>query len=539
MLKQVKLVFALPLVVLTACAENTGEPTLQSGDEGRSPDGLLLEELRARGLDGDPLGGRGLFGDGPWDSPVDQIQNDPVAQLGMQLFYTTHLSGQGDTACVSCHVNTLGGGDARPLPIGPSAAAPAVMGLDRNFAPGSRGKPVPRNAPTMFNAAAWDHCILMDCRVEALGGQALAGGDDGNGISTPFVGHGREDILAGRSLLAAHIPFPLNSEVVMRGLRLPELDTYEYGDCLAEKLAGDGPCAPMLEDVHGVAPADNPWPLAFAAAYDPTFDPANPPTVEEARQWVSFDTIVDALLTYEHTLSFAETPLSRFIAGDMEALSPEQIRGGLWFFRSVADGGADCASCHSGDLFSDERHHNVGLVQMGPGKAHGPLGDGDWGRGGITGNASERFQFRTPTLLNVTVTGPWGHHGAYDSLRGIVEAHLDPVASLAAFEFAGLQFNPAPENAQFNSEAAIRALQSAGGYPFVEAPPVVIDEVVAFMGALTDPCVESRTCLAPFDPFNAGIVDPNMDLLHPVDGDGCSLVEVTPTCDPARAGGAE
>lgn len=535
--------FCWPTIALLAttflwggCEENTGEPELLDRDPGRSATELLREELHARGLDGDPISGRGLYGDGQWESPLDQIENDAVAQLGMQLFYTTHLSGQDDVACVSCHVNILGGGDARAMAIGPSAEFPEVMGLERTFAVGARGKPVPRNSPTMFNAAAWDRCILMDCRIESLGGEPLRGGDDGNGISTPFTGHGREDASAAASLLETHLRFPMNSEVVMRGLVLPELETLEYADCLADKLAGRGECGPLLESVHNVAPEDNPWPLAFAEVFDPDFDDASPPSQEDASEWVTFDRITAALLAYEHTLSFADTPLRAFIAGDDDALSASQVAGGLWFFRSVADGGGDCASCHRGDMFTDEGFHNVGVIQVGPGKGHGPLRDADWGRGGITRQAADRWAFRTPTLLNVEVTGPWGHNGAYGTLEQIVRTHIDPVGGYEAFDLSSVPFTPAPENVAYNTDEMLRALQRNSNYPFVDAPDSIIAEVVGFMEALTDPCVTSRECLAPFDPFNAGLDDPNMGLLHPVDATGCSLVEINPACDSTDGG---
>ena len=39
---------------------------------------------------------------------------------------------------------------------------------------------------------------------------------------------------------------------------MPELTTLEYMDCLGEKLAGEGECAPLLADVHGVGRAGRP-----------------------------------------------------------------------------------------------------------------------------------------------------------------------------------------------------------------------------------------------------------------------------------------
>jgi cytochrome c peroxidase len=516
---------------MPACIPDEPDPTATDFFAGQTLDDQLVQELQKNGLDGDLLGGRDGFGPGGYATPKEMIDNDAKAKLGMRLFYTSHLSGQDDVACVTCHVNTLGGGDAIPFPIGPSPADPVVMGPGRTFLAGGQGKPIPRNSPTIFNAIAWDRCILMDCRIESIGAEPLRGGDDGNGIITPTVGFPREDPTASATLLETHLRFPINSEVVMRGLVYPEMTTDEYMDCVASKLAGEGVCADDLQSIHNVAPDENPWPLLFAEAFDPAFDAVNPPSIDEARQFVTATNITGAILSYEHTLTFDDTPLSRYIAGEEAALTPAQKRGALWFFRSPKMGGGGCADCHSGDLFSDEKFHNVGNIQSGPGKGHGPLGDGDFGRGAITKSGPEKFKFRTPTLLNVEVTGPYGHNGAYKTLEEVIISHMDPVGSAAAFDYSSLPFNPAPENALFNTEMMLNALQADSNYHFLDIEPQVISDVVAFLEALTDPCTKDRACLGSFDPFNAGLDEANTGLLHPRNADGCSLVEVGVTCN--------
>lgn len=514
-----------------ACIPDEPDPDAASFFAGQSLDEQLVTELQRHGLDGDLLGGRDGFGPEGYASSKEMIDNDPLARLGMRLFYTSHLSGQDDVACVTCHVNTLGGGDAIPFPIGPSPDDPEVMGPGRTFLAGGQGKPIPRNSPTIFNAIGWDRCILMDCRIESIGAEALRGGDDGNGIITPAVGFPREDPTAASTILETHLRFPINSEVVMRGLRYPEMTTEEYMGCVASKLAGEGVCAEDLLSQHGVAPEDNPWPLLFAEVFDPNFDADNPPTQDDARQFVTATNITGALLRYEHTLTFDDTPLSDYIAGNQAALTDAQKRGAIWFFRKTRMGGGGCADCHKGDLFSDEKFHNVGNVQSGPGKGHGPLGDGDFGRGGITKDPHDRFKFRTPTLLNIEVTGPYGHNGAYKTLEEVIASHMDPVGSAASFDYASLPFNPAPENARFNTEMMLNAIQADGGYHFLTVNQAVMSDVVAFLQALTDPCTKDRACLGAFDPFNAGLDDPNAGLLHPRNEEGCSLVEVGVTCD--------
>ncbi len=38
---------------------------------------------------------------------------------------------------------------------------------------------------------------------------------------------------------------------------------------------------------------------------------------------------------------------------------------------------------------------------------------------------ADRYKFRTPTLLNVEVTGPWGHAGAYTTLENMVTSYAE------------------------------------------------------------------------------------------------------------------
>lgn len=85
-----------------------------------------------------------------------------------------------------------------------------------------------------------------------------------------------------------------------------------------------------------------------------------------------------------------------------------------------------CASCHKEPLFSDYDYRNNGLSV----NAYN-----DSGRAHITGNVSDRFKFKTPSLRNIEKTGPYMHDGRFNTLdqclnhysSGIViSATLDP-----------------------------------------------------------------------------------------------------------------
>jgi cytochrome c peroxidase len=52
----------------------------------------------------------------------------------------------------------------------------------------------------------------------------------------------------------------------------------------------------------------------------------------------------------------------------------------------------------------------------------------DYGRYNSTFNPEHLYQFRTPSLYNVTKTAPYGHSGSVATLEEAIIAHFDPIA---------------------------------------------------------------------------------------------------------------
>ena len=132
----------------------------------------------------------------------------------------------------------------------------------------------------------------------------------------------------------------------------------------------------------------------------------------------------NAIAAYEiATFTFLDAPWDHYVAGEHTALSDEAKQGALLFY-----GKANCGKCHSGNLFTDQAHHNICAPQLGPGKGdEAPL---DLGRARETGEAADRFAFRTPPLRNVAVTGPWMHDGVYTTAEfGQLLAFLQALTS--------------------------------------------------------------------------------------------------------------
>lgn len=443
-------------------------------DPGSETDRALRGVIRAHGLTGDPAAGLEL-----------PSMDDPVSRLGRKLFFSKSLGGDRDSACVSCHHPMLGGGDALALSIGVGANDPDLLGIGRTHPDGELT--VPRNAPTTFNLALWENGLFWDSRVQRL--------DDGS-IRTPDSDHGTADPDAGDTMSAAQARFPVTSQDEMRGFEFALDGTNDdVRDALARRLTEDGRWGPEFE-------------AAFGSSQ------------------ITYERVAAGIAAYEDSQVFVDTPWRAYVQGNLDAIGESAKRGALLFFQSSKDGGANCASCHSGDFFTDEDFHSICAPQIGRGKGDGFKGTNDFGRSRETADRNDRFSFRTPTLINVSVTGPYLHSGAYDSLVDVVRHHLDPRAAIERFDPSSVPLAASDDFAR-NTQEMIDFLEVSG--QVIESFDVPlsysdaqIDDVVTFLEALTDPCVRDRACLAPW------VADPATDdidghLLIAVDQEGSPL----------------
>ncbi|MFQ3236228.1 MAG: cytochrome c peroxidase [Paraglaciecola sp.] len=432
--------------------------------------------------------------------------NDPKAQLGMKLFFTKGLGGDFDSACVSCHHPVLGGGDDLSLPIGVDADSPNLLGPGRFHTTNGEhfdgGPTVPRNAPTTFNIAMWDKVLFHDGRLESLGGTSGRSGADGLGIRTPDSPFGEADSHAGATLAIAQARFPVTSAEEMKNFNhFSGLNNNEVRSNLAQRIGDYG-------DPLGGLMTINRWLVEFQKGFN------NPQGTAE--ELITFSNITEAIGDYEHSQVFVDTPWKAFVEGDDDALSLGAKRGAQLFFNSVEKGGANCASCHSGDFFTDEKFYVIAMPQIGRGKGNGPFGNDDFGRYRETGLDADKYAFRTPSLLNTTATGPWGHAGAYTSLIDVITHHLDPQQAIDKYNYS--QIDPSIQAVDMlkNTQHALDQLaaNAAAGSKSLEAISLTdlqVNNLAEFLLALTDPCVEDRECLSEWIPDAS---DPNPDALR-------------------------
>ncbi len=153
--------------------------------------------------------------------------------------------------------------------------------------------------------------------------------------------------------------------------------------------------------------------------------------------------VASALAAYERSLIAADSKFDRWYFGHQaDALDPTEQRG-FALFRQHG-----CVQCHRIEtdhaLFTDAAFHNVGVqahtdaqrlqsvaVQLAPGtttsvtraalRRIGVEDKADLGRYEVTRRPADRRAFRTPSLRNVALTGPYMHDGSFSTLGDVVD----------------------------------------------------------------------------------------------------------------------
>jgi cytochrome c peroxidase len=187
-------------------------------------------------------------------------------------------------------------------------------------------------------------------------------------------------------------------------------------------------------------------------------------------------------------LSFNDSPWDRFLAGDDNAMTEAQLRGAKDFMS------ARCSVCHNGPAFTDNQFHNVAVAQFGPGRGDGPDGKDDFGRAHETGRPGDRYAFRTTPLRNVELTAPYGHDGAFMSLRDFVAHYSESDVRLRNFDAStlGTEFGGTLLR-NFDEILATRDPLLDG----VVFDDQTIDDVTEFLKALTDPSARDLSRVVP------------------------------------------
>jgi cytochrome c peroxidase len=195
----------------------------------------------------------------------------------------------------------------------------------------------------------------------------------------------------------------------------------------------DGRARSLEEQVAGPieSPDEMAQPLASVVARlggDPATVQSFADAFPEAPQ-VSASNLAKAIATYERTFVSPDTRFDRWIAGDDQALSNNEIAG----FR-LFTGKAHCVNCHSGFAFTDYAFHDIGLP-----------GD-DRGRGAVLRLDAAEHAFKTPGLREIGRSAPYMHNGSLATLGDVLRHYVSGIVerpTLSKDLPRGLELSPA------------------------------------------------------------------------------------------------
>jgi cytochrome c peroxidase len=376
-----------------------------------------------------------------------------LVRLGQALAFDKLLSGNRDISCMTCHLPTFATGDGRSLSVGQGATGLGPVRLHPD------GLFIPRNAPPLFNMFALQP-LFWDGRVQK---------DELGNFHTP----------AGAALI------PAMSQVFEFGT-LSALPLFPVLSREEMRAFGGNELAAIGDDHPEQAWQALMVRLGGIPEYRRMFEAAYP---GKRFNQMTFAHASNAIAGFFiDRLSFNNSPWDRFLGGNDQAMTPVQLQGAKNFMS------ARCSICHNGPALTDNKFHNVAVAQFGPGKGDGPSLRDDFGRFRETGIAADRYAFRTPALRNVELTAPYGHNGAFFSLREFVDHYSESDVKLMNFDIT--QLEPLLQGTVLANKADILATRDPLLTGVVFAPQTV-DEVTEFMKALTDPSARNLQGVVP------------------------------------------
>jgi cytochrome c peroxidase len=321
------------------------------------------------------------------DIRFNDATSDEV-KLGKLLFESTALSGNDDIACINCHLEEFSITDGLPLAIGVNGMGEGTERMSHGM-----GAIVPRNAISLIGVGhkSFNH-FFWDGKVEQ--------GNDGNIYSQ--LGTDLSNKFDNALAVASVMPLLERDELIGTSGRGNDIS-----EAVDEKLYMD-----KFEAVSEVI---------VQRFMSNSFKTDEINQLSESLGINQMDLIVignhlGAFIANEFQCS--ESLFDRYL-DENEELTDSQKRGAITFY-----GEGRCASCHAGDFFRNNSFHSIGVYQgkFGPHSRHRDLG-----RAGVTFRMEDLYKFRTPTLINIKNTAPYGHNGSFETLEDVVIQHFNPV----------------------------------------------------------------------------------------------------------------
>ncbi|GLT16839.1 methylamine utilization protein MauG [Vibrio zhanjiangensis] len=318
-----------------------------------------------------------------------------LSSLGKIFFERPILSGDKDISCANCHIDNKALADGLPLAVGVGG-----IGEDKERLI-SGGAVVPRNAFTLFARADERYTTFFwDGKVQMADNEIYS--PIGEGYSMGF-----------ESALSVAAILPLLSRDEFLGHSNGPYNSNSHVELLENQYFNDKVKAQnkflqdLLKDTN-----DADIRILVQALNN----------AEIAKQNFTLSVVGNALASFireKVKVTCEPSNWEQYINGDKRALTEKQKEGALVFY-----GKGRCAACHSGDLLSDMNFHSVGVPQG----TQGPHMFGqDLGRALVTYRTEDRYKFKTPSLISVSKTAPYGHNGIFPSLESVVKYHINPM----------------------------------------------------------------------------------------------------------------
>jgi cytochrome c peroxidase len=156
-----------------------------------------------------------------------------------------------------------------------------------------------------------------------------------------------------------------------------------------------------------------------------------------------------ALSQFMASLVSGNSRYDRHVRGEGERLTTDELAGMRVFQQK-------CASCHAGELFTDQSYRNNGLWQE---------YNQDPGRYDITLQEADKYKFRVPSLRNVEVTRPYMHDGRFRNLEMVLDHYASGVADIPTLD------------------PLLKQPNGRRGIPLTDLEK---QQLIAFLGTLTD-----------------------------------------------------
>ena len=310
---------------------------------------------------------------------LNEIFDPKLADIGETIFNSKSFSLNGNISCQNCHLEKFGSADGIPNAIGIGGTGEGASRILKG------GAVLPRNTLPLWGRG-WSKfkTFFWDGRVDFSAGKRISQ----FGASAPS-----DDPL----LIAIHLPVVEIREMLAE-------DKFISSNKKEDITAAGNVYAAVIENM--------------IEKHEEEMTQLGQLRNKKLSQ-ISFPDLAVAVRDFFRR-KFALKPykFSEFVFNEGD-LSDIETRGGLLFY-----GKAKCAVCHSGPILSDLNFHVIPFYQLGAGKNGFGI---DYGRFNVTHNPNDLYRFRTPPLLNVSKTAPYGHSGGAPSLAHAITSHFDPL----------------------------------------------------------------------------------------------------------------